>query len=175
MRKTYLSLLVVPLLAVALALPAAAEVFTVTLNNDAEFKTRYQPRQDPRDENKVIILTEFGNWVALQKPMISEIISDTEARGFGTVLDTNTIVIGWAPNDAPMPSDEPVDPTTRLMNYLNSRDSQRQDFSVQQFVTTENAGSGGLPAAGAAVSGNTAFPVYGGGGTIANEPQTIDQ
>jgi hypothetical protein len=175
MRNTHRSLLVVSLLALAFAVPAGAEVFTVTLNNDAEFKTRYQPQQDPNSDDKVMILTEFGNWISLHKSIISEIVSETESRGFGTVLDTNTIVIGWAPNDAPSPSEEAVDPTTRLMNYLTSRDSQRQDFSVQQFVTTESAGQGGLPAAGAAVSGNTSFPVFGGGGTIANEPQTIDQ
>ena len=112
MRKTHLTL-VLSLLALAVAVPAAAEVFTITMNNEAEFKTRYQPQQDPRDEGKVMILTEFGNWIALQKSMIAEVVSETEARGLGTVLDTNTIVIGWAPNDAPMPSDQPTDPTTR--------------------------------------------------------------
>lgn len=176
MRKNCLPLLVLSVLALAAVVPAGAEVFTVTLNNDGEFKTRYQPRQDPRNEGQIQILTEFGNWIALPKVMVVSVISDTEARGFGTVLDTNTIIIGWAPNDAPVATDAAQDPTARLLDFLENRAGQQQDFSVEQFVTTEGAGLGGLPAAGAAVTGNTAFPVGGfGGGTIANEPSVIDQ
>ena len=161
--------------AAAVALPAGAEVFTVEMTNQTTFITRYQPQQDPRDESKLSLLTEFGNWISLAKAEVVNITSETESRGFGTVLDTNTIVIGWAPNDRPAESGAADDPTTRLLNYLRGRDAaSEQDFSVQQFVTTENAGAGGLPARGAASSSNTSFPVAV-GGTLANEPSVIDQ
>lgn len=174
MVKTRRSLVACLALA-AIALPAGAEVFTVKLNNATEFVTRYQPRQDARDENKVMLLTEFGNWVALSKDAIAEITSETESRGFGTVLDTRTIVIGWAPNDRPDPNAAPPDPTTQLLNYLKGRDSMpEQDFTVQQFVNTEGAGVGGIPAAGITSSGSSSFPV-GAGGTAAFEPSVIDQ
>lgn len=174
MPKTHRALVICLVLAVA-ALPAAAEVFTVTMSNDTEFITRYQPRQDPRDESQVMLLTQFGNWIALSKDDILEIASETESRGFGTVLDTNTVVIGWAPNDRPVAGEEAVDSTTQLLNFLREQASQpEQDFSVDQFVNTENAGTGGLPAAGVTSSGSSSFPV-GFGGTAAAEPQVIDQ
>lgn len=175
MVKTRRSLFTCLVLALIVSLPAGAEVFTIRMNNDTEFVTRYQPRQDPRDENKVVMLTEFGNWIALSKEAILDITSETETRGFGTVLDTRTIVIGWAPNDKPQPGAEATDPTTQLLNYLKARDSiPEQDFSVQQFVNTDDAGLGGIPAAGITSSGSSSFPVAF-GGTVAAEPQTIDQ
>ena len=168
--------LILALALVALAAaPAAAEVFKIKLTNQTEFVTRYQPLQDPRNEDKVNLLTEFGNWISLPKSAVTEIEAEVEARGFGTVLDTATILIGWAPNDKPVPTDEPVDPTTRLLNYLQGRDAaDQQDFSVDQFVTTESAGAGGLPASGVTSSGSSSFPV-GSGGVDAAEPAVIDQ
>ena len=175
MVKTRRSLLFCLALAVVVALPAGAETFTVKMKNDTEFVTRYQPRQDPRDESKVVMLTEYGNWIALSKDAIVDIVSETEARGFGTVLDTRTILIGWAPNDKPEPGSEAVDPTTQLLNYMRSRDAaQQQDFTVQQFVNPDEAGLGGIPAAGVTSSGSSSFPVAV-GGTVAAEPSVIDQ
>ena len=175
MLKTHRALVICLVLALASALPAAAEVFTVTMSNDTEFVTRYQPRQDPRDESQVMLLTQFGNWIALSKDEIVDIASETQARGFGTMLDTRTVLIGWAPNDRPVEGAEAADPTTQLLNFLRDQSSQsEQDFSVNQFVTTENAGMGGLPAAGVSSSGSSSFPV-GFGGTTAVEPQTSDQ
>ena len=174
MKKSRLTLLCLGV-AAAVALPAGAEVFTVTMTNQTTFITRYQPQQNPREEDKVSLLTEFGNWVTLYKEQIADITSETESRGFGTVLDTSTIVIGWAPNDKPEATAPSNDPTSQLLDYLRGRDqASEQDFSVQQFVSSDDAGLGGLPARGAASSGNTSFPVAV-GGTIANEPAVIDQ
>ncbi len=175
MVKTRRSFLVCLVLAAAVSLPTSAEVFTITMKNDTEFLTRYQPRQDPRNENQVVFLTEVGNWIALSKDTIAEITSDTEARGFGTVLDTSTILIGWAPNDKLDPAAEATDPTTQLLNYLRERDSRpEQDFSVQQFVNPDEAGLGGIPAAGITSSGSSSFPVaFGTPGAV--EPPTPDQ
>lgn len=170
-RMLFMSLALFALLVV----PAGAEVFSVRMTNDTVFTTRYQPQQDGRDESKLIMLTEFGNFISLPKASVAEITSETESRGFGTVLDTSTIMIGWAPNDKPGAEEVATDPTSRLLNYLENRDSApEQDFSVQQFVTTEGAGQGGLPASGVTSSGSSSFPV-GGAGPVAAEPSTIDQ
>lgn len=170
------SLTVLVALTLVVTLPAAAETFTVKLTNGAEVESRYQPRQHPRDEGKLLMLTEVGNWISLSKEMVADITSETESKGYGLVIDTQTILIGWAPNDAPTGEVEAdMDPTTRLLNYLRARDdAPQQDFSVPQFVTSEEAGTGGLPAGGAAFSGNTEFPVAV-GGTQSAEPSTIDQ
>ncbi len=173
MKTNRLSLLCLVVAALVVT-PAAAEVFTIKMTNGSEFITRYQPRQDARETGQVALLTEYGNWISLLKSEIADITSETESRGFGTVLDTNTIIIGWAPNDKPVPTDEATDPTTKLLNYLQGRDSQEQDFSVRQFVNIEDAGAGGLPARGASSSGSSSFPIAV-GGTIANEPSVIDQ
>ncbi len=174
MVKRYRVLPTCLILAIAVALPAAAETFTITMKNDAEFVTRYQPRQDPRNENQVMMMTEFGNWIALSKDAIADISSETESRGFGTVLDTRTIIIGWAPNDKAQPGADAADPTTQLLDFLRDQAQPEQDFSVNQFVNTEDAGLGGLPAAGVTSSGSSSFPI-GVGGTLSTEPSTSDQ
>jgi hypothetical protein len=174
MKTSRLTLLCLGIAAAA-SLPASAEVFTVKMTNQTSFITRYQPQQDPRDEGKISLLTEFGNWVSIHKAQIDEITSETESRGFGTVLDTHTIVIGWAPNDKPEEAAPSNDPTSKLLDYMRSRDSaSEQDFSVQQFVSSDDAGVGGLPARDVSSSGSSSFPVAV-GGTIANEPAVIDQ
>lgn len=158
--------------------PAAAEVFFVKLKNGNTFETRYRPQLAGWDENKVVFLTEVGNRISLMKDDIVEITSDTEVKGFGTVIDTTTIVIGWAPNDSPS-GEEPVDPNTQWMQYLDRMQQDRPNFNVEQFVEPEEAGAsgGGLPAwdfgPGPAAYGGTETivvpppptpPVEGGGG-----------
>jgi hypothetical protein len=42
----------------------------------------------------------------LSKSDIASIVSDTEARGFGTVINSTTILIGYSANDRPEPGEE---------------------------------------------------------------------
>ena len=50
----------------ALFAPAAsATVYTVTMKNGTTFDTRYQPEEASWDANKVVLMTEFGNRIAL--------------------------------------------------------------------------------------------------------------
>ncbi len=105
-----------------------------------------------------------------------EVTSETESRGFGTVLDNHTVVIGWAPNDRPEPTEQATDPTSQLLNYLRGRDAaMQQDFSVQQFVNPDEAGLGGIPALGVSSSGSSSFPVAFGGTAAVVEPSTVDE
>lgn len=178
------SMLLVVFAALLLAVPATAEIYTVTLSNGTEFETRYRPKEASWDQSKVMVLTDVGNWIALDKGDIVSVISETENEGFGKVIDRSTIVLGWSANDAPTEDPEAsLDPMARLFNYLSAQDANRPDYSVPQFVEPGEAGQGGLPVSGltpppTGVSnfygvGDTSFPVQN-SGNQPNEPNTID-
>jgi hypothetical protein len=127
--------------------PAMAAVYTIHLKNGNSFESRYKPRIAGWDENIIMLTTTVGNKITLQRDDIVDITTDTEKQGYGTVIDTTTIVLGWAPNDAPQPGDETIDPGVAMLKALQERGG-RPDYSVQQFVEPSQAGSsgGGLPA-----------------------------
>jgi hypothetical protein len=134
----------------ALCLPApplAAEIFHVELADGHVFDTRYKPEEASWDSNVVLLLTDTGNWIALPKADIAGITTETEAKGFGQVVDTTTIVLGWAANDAPLPEDEARFAAVERLQQMFEQ--QRQDYTVEQFVEPSEAGQGGLPAYGA--------------------------
>lgn len=94
------------LVAVALAAtsaffaPAAeATVYTITLKNGTTFDSRYQPEEASWDSNMVVLMTEFGNRIALAADDIDSVTVDSESRGFGHQLNASTMALGWAPND----------------------------------------------------------------------------
>ncbi len=144
MRRPVLFSIALALLA---ALPANAAVYTVHLKNGSQFQTRYRPTTAGWDENKILLVTSVGNRISLSQDDIETITVDTEVKGFGTVIDTTTIAIGLAPNDAPVPGEgqDEADPATRLLRYMQQRDSQPPPppFSVPQFV--EPNSQGGIP------------------------------
>lgn len=137
-----------------MAQPLTAELFTVKLANGSSFETRYEPAAAEWDESKVVFLSDVGNWIAVDRSEVLEVISEVNSRGFGLVIDSSTIAIGWAPNDAPEAEEETAaDPAARLLDYLEARDAQRPNYNVDQFVEPSQAGSGGLPAWDLAVPG----------------------
>ena len=151
------------LIALVAASPLAADVFTVKLANGKSFKSRYQPIESPRAEGKIQFLTDTGNWIALSKDNVISVESDTESRGFGKVIDTQTIALGWDPTGATTETatEEGQDPTAQLLNYLIQQDQQssaREPYSTQQFVDPSEAG--GIPM----WMTNTTTPPMGGGG-----------
>lgn len=121
--------------------PAIAEVFRVQLKNGNQFTTRYQPKVAEWDENKIVFLTDVGNRISLHVDDIADVSADSEVKGFGTVIDTTTIVLGWAPNDAPAEGD--VSAEDQFQQYLDSLVSSRPENTVRQFVNSEDAGQGG--------------------------------
>jgi len=132
------------LAAVALS-PAVADIFTVHLTNGATFETRYQPKLVEGNGNKVLFVTDVGNRIYVHRDDISEITHSSDVQGFGTMINTTTISLGWAPNDNPLPGDP--DPRSQMLDYLRDQQRARPDYSVDQFVSTEDAGvTGGLPA-----------------------------
>lgn len=106
LRATLSRLVTVGVVIGLLAVPAAAEVYIVTLTNGNTFLSKYKPREAAYDTSKLLIMTDVGNIIALDKQFVAEIASDTESRGFGVVIDTATIMIGYTMNDAPLPGEE---------------------------------------------------------------------
>ena len=122
--------------------PVMADVFRVQLKNGNSFMTRYQPKVAEWDENKVVFLTDVANRITIHMDDIADITATNQVKGFGTVIDTTTIVLGWAPNDAPTETDPSSE--AQFQQYLDSLMGDRRENTVQQFVNTEDAGQGGL-------------------------------
>ena len=120
MKTTRIALFLLGALALGAALPAAAEYYTIKLKNGNEFDSLYRPRLAAEDGDKVLVATETGNWISLPVDAIENVVSHIEARGFGKVINTTTILIGSAPNDAEVSGEqtEALDPTARLLDYL---------------------------------------------------------
>lgn len=166
MRRLAPSALLVILAVGLLAAPVAAEIFTVTLTNGTTIQTRFQPREADWSPDHVLILTEVGNQIALPRVDIVEVAARTEQLGFGKVIDTKTVDLGLAPNDAPVPEEgEGPSDFDRLQRLLQQ---DRIDYDQRQFVSPSEAG-GGLPVGygvgAASGSGSSLFPAPGGGGS----------
>jgi hypothetical protein len=180
------TVLLVALAVVVLAAPATAEIYTVSLNNGTEFQSRHRPEEASFDSTIVLVLTDVGNRIALNKADIISVEADTERDGFGKVIDTHTIALGWAPNDAPeIDPEAAMDPMTRLLSFLDAEQSNQPDYSVTQFSEPPMVGSGspgGLPVSGLAGGPGGVNNIYGGGATSfpvgssggSGEPSVID-
>ena len=161
------------LLLTLVTLPASAAVFTVTLTNGAEIDTRYRPVESSSDSTKIQLITEHGNWITLPKSLVTSIESDFEARGFGTVLDTNTVVLGYSINDLPTEADAASGRTATdaLLDFL--RGPQADPFTASQFG--EPVEVGGSPTGGVPIgfTGRTTPPLGGRSGqpVIAGDDQ----
>ncbi len=132
-------------LAVALPALAAAEIYTLTLDNGATFETRYRPKLSYPDGDKAILLTSTGNWISFPVERVAGVEVDLEVRGYGLVIDTTTISLGFAPNESATAEETATDPSTRLLQYLQQRDGQQGNATVDQFVNTDRAGQAGFP------------------------------
>jgi hypothetical protein len=175
------------LLAVALlAAPASADVFYVTLTNGTVIETGHQPQQAAWDPNMILLLTESGNWVGFPQNEIQGIRAEDPTQGYGIRISDKAIDLGQSPNDMPEAgaknrqedlNDRLYALTERMMQQAESR----QNYSVQQFVNTEqtqgipssfggyfngvnSSGVGPLPVSAPVVQGPT-------GGETMNPPQ----
>jgi hypothetical protein len=136
------SLILVALLALP-ALPASAEVYTVTLTNGSTVETQYQPQEAAFDKDMVLLMTEVGNWIGVRRDEIESVVSDAESSGFGKVIAKNTVLLGWAANDAadpnaPQPEGQRQDPgmslAAQVLQNLYQQRQEQQSYTVPQFV-----------------------------------------
>lgn len=146
-----------------IVVPAMSAVYRIHLKNGNSFESRYKPQIAGWDETKIMVTTDVGNKITLNRDDVVDITTDTESLGYGTVIDTTTILLGWAPNDNPQPGDETVDPGVEMLRALQQRGG-RPNYSVKQFVEPSQAGAvnseGGLPAW---EFGGAGSPAFGGG------------
>lgn len=150
MRKTSRLTTLLIVVGLLVALPALAETWTIALRSGGSFQTRYQPQQAGWDANRVAFLTDVGNLVSVAKSDVTSITSDTENRGFGKVLNTTTVMLGEAPNDAPEASQQQGG-QGQPAGYPAEAE---KPYSVQQFV--EPNATQGIP--------GSLIPSYGGTG-----------
>ena len=129
------------------AVPATAEIYTVTLTNGAVIESRYKPKQASWDASMIEFLGDAGNWMALPKDLISEITAQSETKGFGRVLDTTTVDLGFAPNDLPQ---ETAGQASQSMTPLEQ--AFNRNYDIQQFVEPGSVG-GGIPVFGVGAMG----------------------
>jgi len=128
--------------ATSLALPAATEIYRVELVGGTFFETRYWPIEDPEALDRVLLLTDTGNWIALPRRMVRHVAVGIEERGFGRRLDAQTVALGSAMNDAPAAnaSETPAGDALALLTRLFDRRFEALPPShVEQFVEPEQA------------------------------------
>ncbi len=85
-------------------LPAGAESFSVVLVNGTVIESRYPAQPAPDDPDKLLLLTEWGNRIALRRADVREVRATGAEAGFGRGIDTRARFVGAAPNDAPVPA-----------------------------------------------------------------------
>jgi hypothetical protein len=133
-------------------------IYSVTLTNGTVFETRQQPTQASWDPSMLELLSETGNWIALPKSVVQSVASIAEARGYGRVINTTTIDLGFAPNDVA----EADRAAGRQLSPMEEAFESRA-YDQKQFVEPEAAG-GGFPIMGGFTGGG------GGGGDTSTPP-----
>jgi hypothetical protein len=175
-RFTLAATLAVLLLA---CLPLQALEYEIRLLNGNVFTSRYEPVVAPFDSTKLLFMTTLGNSVAISRDQVSEVISMTEASGFGKRIDAMTILIGLAPNDNPTPEEEAA--------LAAQGEGIGTAVPYTMPLVGEPEGTGGIPlqflnfntppiggGAAGSFSAGSADVRRGGGGTQFVEPQTRD-
>ena len=144
-------------LGICLAIPptAFATTYVVTLGSGATFESRYKPKRAPWDAGKVLVYTEVGNWISLSRADIASIKNSNESKGFGKVLNTTTVELGWAPNDAMSP--EALATAMRENPAAFISQTAPAPYTVNQFV--EPNATQGIPIYGGMNPLNTNFPL----------------
>ena len=174
-QAAILLLIGIPLVATA---PLDALEYEIRLHNGNVFHTRYEPVEAPFDASRLLFMTTFGNPVTIAKDKVAEVISLTDASGFGKRLDATTVLIGLAPNDNPTPEEEAA-----LAAQGAGQLEAPSPYSAP--LTSEPEATGGIPlhflnfntppiGGGAFTSGGAADLRRTGGGSQFVEPQTRD-
>jgi hypothetical protein len=173
-RRARLSIILAVLLLACL--PLQAMEYEIHMVNGNVFHTRYEPVIAPFDSTRLMFMTVNGNQITLQRDSVKEVISATEASGFGKRLDAMTILIGLAPNDNPTPEEQAALESQALA------DEAPVPYTIPLVVETEQTQGMPLgfinqttpPLGNSGFSGSAASVRRGAGGTQFVEPQTQD-
>lgn len=173
-RRSILTLALAAL--VLCGLPLAALEYEVRLLNGNVFQSRYEPVVAPWDSTRLLFMTVFGNPMAISRASVKEVISLTEASGFGKRLDATTILIGLAPNDNPTPEEQAA------LEAAEGAAGAPTPYTIPLIAEPDQTGGIPLqflnyttpPLGGAGFTGGAADLRRGGGGTQFVEPQSRD-
>lgn len=137
------------LAATLIAVPCSAEVFTVTMTNGSTFQSRYLPTEAAWDTSKIVLTDEVGTQISLLRSEIESITSESETSGFGTVIDSTTIDLGFLPNDMPTEEEAQAGDTRTVIERMLQEQQRynQQSYDQQQFVEPSAMG-GGIPVGG---------------------------
>ena len=132
--------------------PSAASAYRVKMHNGNEFVTAYKPVHADWDPSKLMLLTAQGNLIALDEADIAEVVHDLEVQGFGRVIDTTTIEVGYTANmtqqevapDGTLPEGlQQLQQLQRTMTMERLLAPPPPNYSVPQFA--EPNSGGGIP------------------------------
>jgi hypothetical protein len=143
--------------AVLAALPASAELYTIKLSNGTTFESRYQPKQAPWDKTLITFLDETGTEIALPQNLVTEVISDSEAKGYGRMINTTTIDLGYAPNDIDQVRQMVADQRA-MFGVDEQQEAYYKQTNSQQFVEPDQLG--GTPIWGVGYGGGAVASPY---------------
>lgn len=144
-RSTVLA--VVLLLVLSGASVAGAEAYTITLHNGNTFLSKYRPVEASYDPSYIVFMTDVGNTISLHEDDVADIVSETEALGFGVVINTTTVLIGELPNDTPT-EEQALEAMEARQAGTGFRLPRGGGVSATQFdepPTVGSSASGGLP------------------------------
>ena len=129
--------------AVLAATPALADVYTVTLTNGESYLSRYPPEEASWDPDTILVHTETGNWIGVERGRITGVTSQVEVRGHGQRIDATTIYMGRTANANPTPGQEQErDPQLDLLQAIYDQQLQQQNYTIEQFVEPSETGLG---------------------------------
>lgn len=133
-------------LAGLLVAPAAfGDIYHVILLNGESYDSRYPPEEASWDADTILVHTETGQWVGVERGRIARVESETEVRGYGQRIDATTIYMGRTANAAPAPGQEAEqDPQLALLQAIYDQQQGQQDYTMEQFVEPGEMG-GGIP------------------------------
>jgi len=148
-RNRMLAVSALAILAALVALPVVAETYHVKLDNGQAYETRYPPEEASWDSGTLLIITETGNWIGLDRTKVASIEAETERRGHGKRLNATTLFMGRTPSSIAAAKEE-VSLEERQVQALESFVGQQQaqpNYSAEQFVEPGSLGSGnsGIP------------------------------
>ncbi len=122
-----------------------AGTFTVTLTNGTTFTTRYRPVEAEWDDRIVLIHTDRGNPIALEKDELADVTSSVEVSGFGYQANTTTLFVGWSPIES---AEEEGEEGAASGDGGRFAEPAPATFTVEQFINPPTAAGtiGGVPA-----------------------------
>lgn len=137
------------LAAALFALPAAAETYHVKLENGQSYATGHPPEEASWDSGTLLIVTETGNWIGIDRSKVASIEAETERRGHGKRINSTTVFMGRTPSSIAA-SQEELSLEERQVQALESFVNQQQSqpsYSAEQFVEPGSLGGGnsGIP------------------------------